>query len=503
MLTPFPVARYLIAMTAAVSPPEAWHANRQLFSDHYLNVRLPARPDWLALAAEAEPVRAAVREVLAGYAPSANEAQTEDGLIKPVLRLLGHVFEVQAALATPDGTQKPDYVLYGDADGLAANRGRKLTDALLAGRAIAVADAKYWDRPLDVAVRGAGSDAFTNRNPSYQIAFYVQHTGLAWGVLTNGRLWRLYHRDTAHKLDRFYEVDLPAVTAADDPAAFLYFYAFFRRAAFDAGPLSLAALLAASADYARGVSDTLKRQVYDALRHIAQGFLDHPGNGLAPGAADGPGRGRRTGLAVGAEDAVDRGPAGRDGAGAADLSVIYDHSLRVLYRLLFLFYAEAGGLLPVRSNAAYRDVYSLKAVAGAVKADLEAGRRPLASTAMLWTRLTALFGIIDGGSAELDVPAYNGGLFSAKAYPFLARMVVGDAHLQRAIDKLARVDGQFVDYRDLSVRHLGTIYEGLLEFHLAPLAAPEVEDGLRWTVALVNDKGSARRRGRTTRRTTS
>lgn len=30
------------------------------------------------------------------------------------------------------------------------------------------------------------------------------------------------------------------------------------------------------------------------------------------------------------------------------------------------------------------------------------------------------------------------------------------------------VDGQFVDYRDLAERHLGTIYEGLLEYHFEP-----------------------------------
>jgi hypothetical protein len=42
-----------------------------------------------------------------------------------------------------------------------------------------------------------------------------------------------------------------------------------------------------------------------------------------------------------------------------------------------------------------------------------------------------------------------------------------------AIDRLARVDGQFVDYRDLAERHLGTIYESLLEYHLEALVEPE------------------------------
>jgi hypothetical protein len=102
--------------------------------------------------------------------------------------------------------------------------------------------------------------------------------GSAWrGVLTNGRLWRLYHKDTTHKQDRFYQVDLPA----NDAEAFLSFYAFFRRTAFEPGPLSLDALLKESAAYARGVGESLKSQVYDALKELAQGFLDERGNALA------------------------------------------------------------------------------------------------------------------------------------------------------------------------------------------------------------------------------
>ncbi len=68
---------------------------------------------------------------------------------------------------------------------------------------------------------------------------------------------------------------------------------------------------------------------------------------------------------------------------------------------------------------------------------------------------------------------------------------MGDQHLQQAIDKLARVEGQFVDYRDLAERHLGTIYEGLLEFHLEQ--AEQSEDG--WTIELKTAKGERKASG--------
>src|SRR5207247_10877884 len=105
-------------------------------------------------------------------------------------------------------------------------------------------------------------------------------------------------------------------------------------------------------------------------------------------------------------------------------------------------------------------------------------------------QLKALFSIIDEGSPPLSVATFNGGLFDPQRHPFLEQYAVGDQHLQQAIDKLARVDGQFVDYRDLAERHLGTIYEGLLEFHLEPIAPAG-----GYTIDLLNDRGERHRTG--------
>ncbi len=268
----------VIQLSLAPSP----HRNQQLFSDHYLNVILPKREDWQVLAVEAEPFMGDLQRILADYMPSDKEAQLEDDLVKPVLRHLGHTFEVQPSLETPAGTKAPDYVFYRDQAALLANKGKKLNEARLQGRAFAVGDAKYWDRPLDVSLKSMGGDPFTNKNPSYQISFYMQNSGLDWGILTNGRLWRLYQKDTAHKLDRFYEVNLPELLRAGNVKNFLYFYAFFRRQAFEPGDLGIEAIRLTSADYARAVGDSLKTQVYEALRHVAQGFLDFRPNTLQP-----------------------------------------------------------------------------------------------------------------------------------------------------------------------------------------------------------------------------
>ena len=447
------------------------HHNRQLFADRYLDETLPRRGAWLDLLDEAAPVLSQVGALLAAFVPSTNESQTEHELVRPVLVALGHTFEVQASLHTPAGTKKPDYVFYRDLAALQANKNRVLAEADL-DAALAVGDAKYWERKLDVSSKGEIDEI--SRVPARQIAFYMLHSGVTWGILTNGRRWRLYHKDTARREEIFYEVDLKDLVEANDPRAFLYFYAFFRRAAFEppvGDALTLDGMLRESVDYARGVSESLKAQVFDALRHIAQGFLDYPRNGFPIG--------------TGAADP------------AAPLQVIYANSLIVLYRLLFILYAEARELLPLRESLSYRDDYSLYAMVRDVGRRLDSGMSLLVDTGQTWAHLRDLFGIINLGSPPLRVATFNGGLFDPQRHSFLDHYSVGDAQLQLALDKLARVIQpqtglrEFIDYRDLAERHLGTIYEGLLEYHLEK-DDPGPEG---FSIALVNDKGERHRTG--------
>ncbi|GAC1634924.1 MAG: hypothetical protein NVS4B11_36980 [Ktedonobacteraceae bacterium] len=415
------------------------HHNQRLFSDYYLNHILPEH--WHSLRAEAIDVMQQLQQLHAKFTPNPNnEAQTEDDWIKPVFQTLGHIFEVQVPLKVPDSVQEPDYIFYRDENARIANKGTITTEENLKQGAYAVGDAKRWERSLDKAVKGG--DTFNNKNPSYQIFFYMLHSGLPWGILTNGRHWRLYHEQTAHKLEIFYEVDLPALLLKSDVDSFLYFYTFFRHAAFEQGTLSLDSLLAASTDYAQNVSESLRQQVYDALRSVAQGFLEYPGNNL---------------------------PATPD-----TYKAIYDNSLILLYRLLFIFYAEARNLLPLEDNPSYRKKYSLYAIKYSVKNELSEGLL-IPTSGLYWTRLKDLFRAIDKGSPPLSVTTFNGGLFDPTKHDFLERYSVGDVSLCRAIDKLARVNGQFVDYRDLAERHLGTIYEGLLEYTLQVATEPMVE----------------------------
>lgn len=77
--------------------------------------------------------------------------------MRPVLEALGQTFEDQAALHTPKGMRKRDYLSYREHTTLTANKGKTLTEANLKG-AFAVGDAKYCECKLDISTPSDDED---------------------------------------------------------------------------------------------------------------------------------------------------------------------------------------------------------------------------------------------------------------------------------------------------------------------------------------------------------
>ena len=162
---------------------------------------------------------------------------------------------------------------------------------------------------------------------------------------------------------------------------------------------------------------------------------------------------------------------------ADDLRACQEHSLIFLYRLLFIMYAEIADCCPYRRNQTYTNNRSLARHRDDIAIRLDRVARGLKVTDFstnktnLWKDLGDLFDIIDRGHARYGVHAYNGGLFDLEADSFLAEKVLPDWHLARVLDQLGRAPqpdkpdlGLFrVDYRDLAIQQLGSVYEGLLE----------------------------------------
>lgn len=147
-------------------------------------------------------------------------------------------------------------------------------------------------------------------------------------------------------------------------------------------------------------------------------------------------------------------------------------ALTVLFRSLFILYAEGARYLPI-DHPAYRP-YSLTELA-AEAADAESDLDPRSSS--LWDRFVALVKALRTGDTRRGVPAYNGALFSAdgiKGAGLLERMEVSDADFGRALAGLVRDPDapHGVDYSTLEIGHLGHIYEGLLSLDLSVADMP-------------------------------
>ncbi len=160
---------------------------------------------------------------------------------------------------------------------------------------------------------------------------------------------------------------------------------------------------------------------------------------------------------------------------ASDLDRTYRMALTVLFRLLFVAYAEDQDLLPYRANQAYRK-RSLKQKAQEL-AKLVGSGAAIAGGDSHWHEVVLVWTALAKGNSEWGVPAYDGGMFSddpevSPAGAELTGMSLPNSTFETALRGLLVIETPEgtpgpVDFRALGVREFGTIYEGLLESELA------------------------------------
>lgn len=163
---------------------------------------------------------------------------------------------------------------------------------------------------------------------------------------------------------------------------------------------------------------------------------------------------------------------------ARDPQARVDHALTLVYRILFLKFAESRGLLPV-DVPVYRDGYAMATLARDALAP-----RPSPG---VWEGLAAVSRLARLGcrTRALSVSPFNGRLFAREAAPVLERptpMRAGPASTRRdqavrtAILALLTRTGaggrQPLDFSDLGVEELGAVYERILDLPPSVLSGP-------------------------------
>ncbi len=461
-LDPFAQFDKLVSAFSVAEWSEPLFNNRALFSDYYLNFRLPEDPAWK------DDPKPSYQKFLDLFSETPRRwggrsiKEVSPGLLEPAFRLLG--FGLKRDPRDSEGVPNPHYHL--------SHPESKN------GESLAVCLAYPWGRSLDGKDEARDKDK-PNENPGQIVISLLEKGEAPWAIVTNGKHWRLYSAKAHSRAMNYYEIDLEETLFATDPSEiFRYFWLLFRREAFETHEVVkegekrkasfLDLLFESSEEFARELGERLKDRVFEEIfPHFAKGFIEDIRRKEANVELD--------------QETLDK---------------VFQGTLTFLYRLLFLLYAEARDLFPVKEVRGYweKSLSKLKEEVGhAAKKVLDEAPENLKkafgkNSTILYDRLSELFEIIDRGGHTLNVPLYNGGLFltnpdaddlspEAQSAHFLSSYKIPDQFLALGLDLMARdldnkrQDLASIDYKSLGVRQLGSIYEGLLEFRLR--VAPE------------------------------
>ena len=297
-----------------------------------------------------------------------------------------------------------------------------------------VEESKRFGLALDTRDKDGETMAGT---PHGQILRYLSTAEIAsesrirWGILTNGGVWRLYDYRSRPRASGYFEADLKTLLDPGNEDGLRVFHLLFRRDSFTlekgATTTFLEAALAEGRRYEERVAQDLSGVVFERVfPSLVQAIADATGK---------------------------------------DLAKIREAALIFLYRLLFVLYAEDRGLLPV-NDSRYDDYGLRKRVRDDIARRMVDKDTFSTHATSYYDHLMTLFRLIDKGDTSIGLPPYNGGLFAAATLLEEARLP--DATVANIIYDLSHIkdtqeDRRFVNYRDMSVQQLGSIYERLLE----------------------------------------
>ncbi len=420
------------------------------------------------------------------------EAVVENNFVKPILEtVLDYSCDNQKTLildGLPENERskrkndRPDIILF-------RSKAAHNSAVKKAGKENQVSKAMFFCRDSDFILdakkfeKGVGSDEDreTGKDSSAaadieQMARYIQGCGKTWGILTNGRSWRLMRAGKRQEHLRFdlvmYLEDLrnqngvlkggkivenafSNVNLED----FALFYYLFGHPAVGGGYLDI--LYNEGEANNRRVSNILRENAHKSVQMIAQGFWQYKGNAYS----DKP-----------SQEQLDR---------------LRELALTFLYRLLFLLKAEAQGLLPMKTEQGGKTIYAEVASTHSIFNYLKNfSDETLGNMTEGFNKIKRLFELVNAGG-DYDVPAYNGGLFDPDIHEELEKLRLNDHVVCSILRNLIYLDeSEPIPYADLDVRDFGDIYEGLLEQRLIL-----EKQGLDWCLSLKNKKGERKASG--------
>ncbi len=432
------------------------HAYGTLFTQDYLDVGIRDDPDWKEVSPEE--LAAKLRPIYEEFpmASNPNESTTEDKLIWPVLEALGWTSYLrQQNLEDSKRSLRPDGLLFVDKEAMdQANIYQKENQRYKFG--MALVESKRWsgDEELD---HGQGQK-FGGVAAATQMLYYLRRAdvltegSLQYGILTDGMVWRLYWQGARSIAEQYFQINLAPLLGfdyqgstnveyspeeiAENMRLLRVFGVVFRRKAFVPSTSELATFHHRAQEAGKFYESRVSKNISDKVFTTVFPAL---ANAIQKAAPD------------------------------STLNEVRDAALTLMYRLLFLFFAEDRKYLPV-DDTRYIDYGLRENVRMDIRRRMNINDVFSKTVGKYWSVVDSLSQIVSEGDSAIGLPPYNGGLFDREKTPLLSQIKIPDNVLAEIVDVLSfdivKGERRYINYMDLSVQHLGSIYERLLEYEL-------------------------------------
>lgn len=407
----------------------------QLFTQYFLTEGIRDTLEWKELIAGGNSFREEVLSVYESFEKyhEPNEAVTEQDLIRPILEALGWE-DYLPQQGSESNEDIPDHLLFAESESKNQAVGRptsrdRFLDTLL------IEESKRFLLPLDNRDK---DDKVQTASPHGQILRYLSTAEtitdgrVRWGILTNGCVWRLYDHRARPRATSYFEANIKDALDDGNEDSLRVFFLLFRRASFIPREGETASFIEVALSEGKRYEERVAQDMSGAVfENVFPGLVEALAN-----------------------------------ATNQELPQIREAALTFLYRLLFILYAEDRGLLPV-NDPRYDDYGLRKRVRDDIAKRIEQGSSFSSVATNYYDHLATLCKIIDKGDGSIGIPPYNGGLFAEDSTSVLAEVRLSDKDVAPIIYNLSHAKSaqgrRFVNYRDMSVQQLGSIYERLLE----------------------------------------
>ncbi|MDT8716033.1 hypothetical protein IAI10_05155 [Clostridium sp. 19966] len=274
---------------------------------------------------------------------------------------------------------------------------------------------------------------------AYKAVKAAKNKDLDWAILTNGYKWRIYNTKNVSCYENYLEVDIEyCLNNLKEPdEAFKLFHLFFSSKTYyknEDGEMVIEGIKDLSDKKAETIENFLRDKVEEILKDLCYGLKEN--------------------MKLDIYDEQDR-------------KNIYNDAVILLFRLLFIGYAESRKLLPCNVEDKEYVNNSFFTICNEAKEILNSGKASDIKDGFdFWDRIDEYLRIYVDNT-------YDGGLFENFDKPILNNYKISNGYLIKClaemtyyVDKKTGMYKEAIEYKDLSVRNLGSIYEGLLEYNL-------------------------------------